>query len=190
MSIGDQIRKARLARGLTQVELAQLCGTNQPTIDRLERGKTASSKHLPAIAQELGIQDALLGQTRKTVPVVGYIGAGAVVWPIDDHQLGNGLDEIDAPPGVTSGIALRVRGDSMYPKFEDGDIVVCDDVPRSIESLINRVCYVKLTDGRAYLKILRRGSSPGRWSLHSHNAPPIDDVEVDQAYRVVWVRPA
>lgn len=188
MSIGQKIRAAREAAGLSQAQLGKACGCSQQIVDNLESGKTLNSKYLPAITEYLGI----VPPTFKTamIPVVGYIGAGAVVWPIDDNELGNGIDEIDAPPGVTSGIALKIRGDSMYPKFDAGDIVVCESTPREISSLINKVCYVKLTDGRAYLKILRRGSTPSRWSLHSHNAPPIEDVQLDQAYQVVWVKPS
>jgi len=188
MSLGQKIRAAREAAELSQAQLGKACSCSQQIIDNLESGKTLNSKYLSAITEYLELTPPRVTET--IIPVVGYIGAGAVVWPIDDNELGNGIDEIDAPPGVTSGIALKIRGDSMYPKFDPGDIVVCESKPREMVNLLNKVCYVKLADGRAYLKILRRGSVPGRWSLHSHNAPPIEDVEIDQAYQVVWVKPA
>lgn len=38
-TIGDRIRSRRLARGLTQYELAELCGTSQPTVAVWESGR-------------------------------------------------------------------------------------------------------------------------------------------------------
>jgi transcriptional regulator with XRE-family HTH domain len=40
-SLGAQVVEQRLARGLSQSELASLCGTSQPAIARLESGAQA-----------------------------------------------------------------------------------------------------------------------------------------------------
>jgi len=90
---------------------------------------------------------------------------------------------------VFHGIALTVRGESMWPRFMDGDVVVIDKNQLAITSLIGRTCYVQLGDGRCFLKIVQKGSVPGHWTLISHNAPPIENVLIDRAYPVVWVRP-
>lgn len=171
--------------GWSQQELADAAGSNQPTIDRIERGETKNSKHLTKILIALGLDQ----HAPSRVPIVGYIGGGQAVLAIDDHVKGDGFDEIDAPAGVENGIGLIVRGDSMEPKFEDGDIVVVDKVVLDITSLLGRVCYVKLTDGRCYLKRLTAGSRPGRYSLLSTNGPNIHDVLIEQAYPVAWVKP-
>ena len=38
MTIGERIREARIAKGLTQEQLAQVTGINQANISRLENG--------------------------------------------------------------------------------------------------------------------------------------------------------
>ncbi len=52
---GDEIRAAREKLGLSQAELASRAGTNQQTIDRLERGLTRQSKYMPEIRDALGL---------------------------------------------------------------------------------------------------------------------------------------
>lgn len=54
-SIGDRIRTEREAKGWTQTQLAEMAGTNQQTVDRLERGVTSRSKAYPKIMEALGI---------------------------------------------------------------------------------------------------------------------------------------
>lgn len=154
-------------------------------IDRIERGVVEWSKHSTTLEKFLGLAEV----SSFTVPIVGYIGAGAEIFPIDDHMKGDGMDHIPAPPGLVNGIALIVKGESMWPRFMDGDVVVLDKTQLALDSLLGRTCYVQLTDGRCYLKVVQRGTRPGHWSLISHNAPPIEDVIIDRAFPVSWVKP-
>lgn len=185
MGIGDEIRAKREQLGWTQTELAVRAGTNQPTVDRIERGETRNSKYLNQIKIALNLTES----QSVRLPVVGYIGGGQEVLAIDDHMMGAGIDEIEAPAGVDNGIALIVRGDSMSPKYDDGDIVVVEKVFLDLSSLLGRTCYVKLADGRCYLKTLALGSRPNRYNLLSANGPAIVDVVIEHAYPIAWVKP-
>lgn len=183
--LGNKVREAREARDLSQQQLSRLTGVPQSVIDRIERGQVKWSKHTSALETFLG----LIETNRFMVPVVGYIGAGAEIFPIDDHAKGDGMDHIPAPPGIVNGIALIVKGDSMWPRFMDGDIVVLDKTQLALDSLLGETCYVQLVDGRCFLKIIQKGTVPGHWNLISHNAPPIDNVMIDRAFPVAWVKP-
>lgn len=183
--LGERIRSRRDELGWTQAELAVAAGTNQATVDRIERGQTKNSKYLKQILLALNLTE---GQ-KYLVPVVGYIGGGQQVFAIDDHEKGDGLEHIDAPPGVDNGIALIVRGDSMAPRYEDGDYVIVEKVFIDLNSLIGKNCYVKLVDGRCYLKKLAAGSRPNRYNLLSINGPAIPDVLIEQAFPIAWVKP-
>ncbi|MFP5078625.1 helix-turn-helix domain-containing protein [Rhizobium sp. YIM 134829] len=55
MAKGDEIRTAREKLGISQAELAARAGTNQQTIDRLERGLTRQSKFMPEIRAALNL---------------------------------------------------------------------------------------------------------------------------------------
>jgi DNA-binding XRE family transcriptional regulator len=184
-SLATKIKTRREELGWSQNELAAAAGTNQATVDRIERGATKNSKYLNQIMLALNLSQ----QQTVLLPVVGYIGGGQEVLAIDDHEKGDGFEQIAAPPGVENGIALIVRGNSMSPKYDDGEIVVIEKVFIDIQSLIGRTCYVKLADGRCYLKQLMAGSRPNRFTLVSLNGPTIYDVVVEQAYPIAWVRP-
>ena len=127
--------------------------------------------------------------TLMSVPVVGYVGAGAVLFPADNHVKVNGLDMVEAPPtGDVAVIAVIVRGDSMFPAYRDGDIIFLDKEPSSAEYYLNKECVVTLPGGEKYLKTVTKGSQPGLYTLMSWNAPPIVDVEVESAVPVRWVQ--
>ena len=55
MEAGKIIKAERLSRGWSQAELGKRVGVSQPAIKKIEAGSTSKSKHLPKIAQELGI---------------------------------------------------------------------------------------------------------------------------------------
>lgn len=55
MTIGQRIKKTRAELGMTQQDLADKTGLTQPTLSELERGDSASSSYLPAIAAALGV---------------------------------------------------------------------------------------------------------------------------------------
>lgn len=52
-TVGERVRRAREAEGLTQEQLAAKAGVTQNTISNLERGFTSTSRELPAIARAL-----------------------------------------------------------------------------------------------------------------------------------------
>lgn len=60
MDSGKLIATERLKRGWSQAELGKRVGISQPAIRKIEHGDTSKSKHLPKIAEELGIALARL----------------------------------------------------------------------------------------------------------------------------------
>ncbi|MBL7325496.1 helix-turn-helix transcriptional regulator, partial [Escherichia coli] len=54
--LGDVLAVARKARGLTQIELAELVGLTQPAINRYESGDRDPDQHIVAkLAEILGV---------------------------------------------------------------------------------------------------------------------------------------
>ena len=185
MSNGERIKAARSARGLTQKQLASLAGCSQADIYRMEKNEIKNSKYLNAVFKTLDLID----EQRPMIPVVGYIGAGAEVLAIDDHMKGDGLDLIEAPPGMLNGIALIVRGNSMAPVYKDGYTIFIEKTVHSLEGLIGDDCYIQLADGRCFLKTLHYGSIPGTFTLVSYNSAPIENTIIERAYPIAYIKP-
>ncbi len=198
IAMGERIRRARKDLGLTQQEFAERLQVTQPTVHRWEKGfydpdegalqRLSEMTDLPPAYFRYGEQ--ALGPGPRTVNVVGYIGAGAQINPIDDHAQGAGLEVVESPPGETlSTVAVIVRGDSMYPVYQDGDVIFyARDGVDDEAAYIGRECVVKLVNGPTMLKRVMRGSDRGTFLLLSYNASPLDNVRLEWASPVRWVR--
>lgn len=140
--------------------------------------------------------------TNHRIPVLGSVGAGEVVRPIDDMPLARGFKEhemqdmncdfVDAPPGglYRDMIALRVKGDSMEPYLSEGDVVYYNQIiENGFDDYLGKRVVVKLKDGRMYLKTLERGQSYGKYNLRSLNAKLIEGVEIEWCARVAFIKP-
>jgi len=127
---------------------------------------------------------------RRLVPVVGHVGAGAAIYPLDDNETGGGLDQVEAPPEDDGDlVAVVVRGDSMEDAYHDGDVIYYGRRLKLDDArLLGKDCIVKVEDGRTLVKRIARGARRGRFTLMSHNAPLISDVVLEWAAPVAWVR--
>lgn len=178
------LKAARLAKGYSQREVGDALGVEQPTIQRWEAGKRSPSvEEVDALSRLLGVTaDALFGRTNE-VPVVGKVGAGGSVLFEDAYPLDEGFDRVIRPPDAMGDlIGLEIAGDSMWPKFLDGEIVYISRDRDGVDAdYVGSFVVAKLATGEVYLKQLARGSAPGRYTLRSLNAPDMEDVAVDWA---------
>lgn len=55
MGIGENLRKLRQERRLSQKTLAELSGVSQQLISQIERGENRTTKELPDLARALGV---------------------------------------------------------------------------------------------------------------------------------------
>lgn len=190
MSVGKRIKEARQRLGWSQEQLARAAGTKQANVHRIESSEVTHSRYLPAIMKALGLSESAPQLQPQLVPIVGYVGAAAEVFAIDDHEKGGGLDFVDVPAGVMSmsSVAVIVRGDSMLPVYRSGDTVFYDrQYKGNLDHLVGKTCVIKLLDGRTLIKDLYR--TDGTYTLISHNAPPIMGA-IEWAAPVAWIKKA
>lgn len=189
--LSEWIRGLRTHSRLNQAEFAERLGVTQPTVSRWITGSEPERENmvrLRELASELDFPPFDDVRRLHRMEVWGTIGAGAEIFPFDDPTELTGFDDVEAPPGVVRGKALIVRGESMWPRYDDGDLIVIEDGDYGPEDLLGNECYVRLADGRAFLKILARGSKAGVFTLKSHNFRDIEDVIVEKACPVSWTR--
>jgi hypothetical protein len=119
------------------------------------------------------------------VRVVGRIGAGAEILPEVEQIPPEGLFEVEVPfPIPETSIAFEVEGDSMWPRYDPGDIILCWREGTDAEEVIGWEAAVRTADGKRYLKRIRRGAVAGTFDLESHNAAPIRGVLLEWAAQI------
>jgi len=124
------------------------------------------------------------------VPLRHYVGAGDEVHIIDTEDA---IDYVEAPPGYAKGSAAVVRGESMRPTFDDGDMLFFRkrEDPPAFKDMPLRPVIVEVLDGALYVKKMLPGTKRGRFHLLSVNplTPVLQDQAVESIARIGWIKP-
>src|SRR3981189_779169 len=117
----------------------------------------------------------------NSVPIMGRVGAGAAIEPEHEQVPPDGLDEVELPfPIEEETIAFEVAGDSMLPKYENGDIIVVYREQRHpLSSFFGEEAAVRLKTGERYLKTIERGKSSTLVNLKNFKRKPITGVKLE-----------
>jgi repressor LexA len=156
--VGEQIRDARQARGISLRQLAARVGVHFSHLSKIENGRdTVGRETLIRIAEELGQDsDLMLGEAgHQPMPfrVLGNIAAGVPIEAVEDVEpfdLANVYDPSEH-------FLLRVRGESMINDgISDGDLAIIRHTaaPRQGDTVVAIV-----DEGEATLKRYRREGS-------------------------------
>ena len=136
--IGNKIREFRLKKNITQEELAEFLNTTSQTISRYEIGDRKTNQDIlfklaeyfnvsindffpPLSFDNASVVD--INSNIVKIPVYGSIKAGI---PIESQS--DIIDYVDIPKEWTKGgkefYGLKISGDSMFPKYQENDIVI------------------------------------------------------------------
>jgi len=159
--------------GKTKGGLARAMGVRPGAVSELFSGiRLIKASEIALITEYLEL---------NSVPIMGRVGAGAVIEPEHEQVPAEGLGEIELPfPIGEETIAFEVAGDSMLPKYENGDIIVVYREQRHpVSSFYGEEAAVRLKTGERYLKIIERGKTHALVNLTSFNAKPINGVKLE-----------
>jgi repressor LexA len=167
----------------------------------IERGLEKTGKSKGGLAQAMGVRPGAVSEILSglrlikaseiapimeylklnSVPIMGRVGAGAMIEPENEQVPPEGLGEVELPfPIAEEIIAFEVAGDSMLPKYENGDIIVVyRDQRHPLASFYGEEAAVRLKSGERYLKTIERGKSASSVNLTSFNAKPINGVKLE-----------
>lgn len=183
MTLGERIRELRQKSGLTQEELAKEIGystktsiskmendlldINQSTIVALARALKTTPSTLMGweddSKEHSNIRDVVPNNKIHMIPIYATVSAGFGAYA-EDNVVDYIPMIIDNPYDINDTIGIQVKGDSMYPKIEDGDTIIV----RKQESVDSGSVAVLLLDGEEGLvKKVEYGKD---WiELHSFN---------------------
>lgn len=161
MTIGEIIYNRRKELGLTLEEIGNATGVSKSTVKKWENGFIANMRRdkIEKLAKILQISPIVLlgnkneddkpnakilsaGENIYKIPVFSSVSAGFGAYACSDvidymHLF------IANPADVPEMLCIKVTGDSMYPKIEDGDIIVV----RKQDSVDSGSIAVVLVDG-------------------------------------------
>ena len=148
MNIGEIIKNYRVSKGISQRDFAKLSKCSNSYIAMLEKNINYKTKKnisptieiINNIAQAMGytlddflklLDDSqpIIVNTKKstTINVYGTIPAGIPMECIEDIVDTEEITE-DMLKGDREYFGLKIKGDSMYPEYLDGDIIILEKV--------------------------------------------------------------
>ena len=163
MTLGERIVKYMNDDDISMREFARRAGTSHQTIANVIKGdRTPDLLTYQKIAKGMGMSPADLfvaeaGEPTVTTefhsfPIIGEVAAGYEHFAEYEDEYGS----IDIPDSWLKGrspadyFILRVSGDSMYPQFQDGDLVLV--LKQSTMNYSGQIGVVVYDDNKATLK--------------------------------------
>ena len=146
----QRIRELRKSKGMTQRQLADLLYIDCSTVTKWETGKANpdfDKQQKLATIFNVSI-DYLIGRedvfekpknTSINIPVLGYVAAGIPIEAIEEVLDYEELDAKQFNP-YESYFGLKIKGDSMMPRIQDGDTVIVRCQPDVESGEIAVVC--------------------------------------------------
>lgn len=139
-TLGENLRKIRKAKKMTQAVLAQKSGVKQSVISDLETGNARNTSFVVELATALGVTAEELKKGVDTsdlitsnvsaikpnmAPVLSWVQAGVFtnVQAVDMSQVEEWLP---LPDDCEDCFYLKVQGLSNYPTFHEGDYILVD----------------------------------------------------------------
>ena len=139
-TLGENLKRIRKAKKITQKELAQKSGVKQSVISDLETGNAKSTGSILELANALGVTAEELKKgtfdestltnvapvTVRMAPVLSWVQAGTMtnVESVDMSQVEEWLPLPDGD--CEKCFYLRVQGLSNFPDFQEGDYILVD----------------------------------------------------------------
>ena len=139
-TLGENLKKIRKAKKMTQKELAQKSGVKQSVISDLETGNAKSTGSILELANALSVtaeelKKGVFDETSLTnvativprmAPVLSWVQAGTMtnVEAVDMSQVEEWLPIPDGD--CEKCFYLKVQGLSNYPEFHEGDYILVD----------------------------------------------------------------
>ena len=158
----NNIKALRAARGMTQAQLASLCGVHQTAVSQWEKGRTDPDKNsIVTLSEIFNVSaDTIMGlelrnEKKNLIPVLGYVRAGIPIEAVQEILDYEEISESMAASGEH--FALRVTGDSMEPRICYGDVVI---VRRQSDVDSGDIAVVLVNSMDATIKkIIKKGTS-------------------------------
>ena len=133
MTMGENIKRLRIEKGMTQEELGRILGVQKSAIRKYESGKVENipRSSIKKMAEIFGVRPSFLmgwdedlpsfaiPVTKRRFPVLGNVACGEPIYA--DEERGT---FVDASADINADFCLIAKGDSMInARIFDGDLL-------------------------------------------------------------------
>ncbi len=184
-TLGENLKKIRKAKKMTQKDLAQKSGVKQSVISDLETGNAKTTGSILELAASLGVsaeelKKGIIDENKlsnveivkpRMAPVLSWVQAG-VFTNVEAVDMSQVEEWLPLPDECEECFYLKVQGLSNFPTFQENDYILVDpcvqfDDMRSGDMVVVRkfddATFKKLvieTDGTKYLQALNHEFKP------------------------------
>lgn len=202
MTSGQRITKLRKERDLQQKEVAEAIGMNRIVLNRIELGKRPlRDDEAVALADYFHVTTDYLLKGKASnqsssgrgvrIPVLGRVVAGIPIEAVEEI-----LDYEEITPELAATgefFALQVKGDSMLPKLEEGDVVI---VKKQEDVETGDIAIVLVNGDEATIKQVKKvnggimlyGFNPDVYEPHFYSNQQIEELPVRILGKVIESR--
>lgn len=138
-TLGENLKKIRKAKKMTQKDLAQKSGVKQSVISDLETGNAKSTGSILELSNALGVtaeelrkgvfdeveQSNVVPLTVRMAPVLSWVQAG-IFTNVESVDMSQVEEWLPLPDDCDDCFYLKVQGMSNYPTFHEGDYILVD----------------------------------------------------------------
>jgi len=166
-TLGENLKKIRKAKKMTQKELAQKSGVKQSVISDLETGNAKTTGSILELANALGVTaeelkkgsfdtnelSNVLPIKAHMAPVLSWVQAGVFtnVQSVDMTQVEEWLP---LPEDCENCFYLKVQGQSNYPMFHEGDYILVDPLVQFSDMQSGDIIVVRKHDDATFKKLV------------------------------------
>jgi transcriptional regulator with XRE-family HTH domain len=144
--LSNRIRELRIEKAMTLERLSELTDLSVSYLSRLESGKrNLNTKSLVSIAAALRVKPADLIDTATAwleVDIGAVISENQEIVPL----AGDRPNTVNVPSALGLVETILVRGTTLYPRYNDGDVLTYNPDERDLSKVIGRECVVCLAD--------------------------------------------
>lgn len=166
--------------GLSPSKAANMIGLSSAAVNGWKKGKTPNDVTLKKLAilfkcsiEDLKQKSPNVTDSFVSFPIIGDVAAGYEHFAFEDYTNG----ELDIPVSWLKGrskedyFVLRITGDSMYPTYQDGDLILV--LRQNTADHSGQICVAEYEDDKATLKRVEFGSGWVRLSPVNPQYPPV-----------------
>ena len=196
-----RLRSLREAKKMSQNDVAKILGISRTAYVKYETGESRPIRKLNELSTLFNVStDYILGNEDKAIiksgrgvriPVLGRVVAGIPIEAVEEI-----LDYEEITPELAATgefFALQVRGDSMLPKLEEGDVVI---VKKQEDVETGDIAIVLVNGDEATIKQIKKvdggimlyGFNPDVYEPHFYSNQQIQELPVRILGKVIESR--